>query len=79
MVTDNIGKLLGEMKGLIFQAVRRNANSVANHLVNHGIDHPNTVWDSCWPHVDNQQLKGKCLQLSRLDMVTAEESDRQVD
>lgn len=67
------------MKGLIFQAVRRNANSVADHLANHGIEHPNVMWDSCWQHVNNQQLKGKCLQLSRLDMLTVEEFDRQVD
>ena len=78
-VTDNIAKLIGAMKGLIFQAVRRNVNVVVDHLENHGIEHPNEIWDSCWQQVDNQQLRGKCIQLSRLDMVTAEESDWRVE
>jgi len=78
-VTDNIAKLLGEMKGLTFQAVRRKANTVADHLANYGIEHPNTMWDSFWQDIDNPELRGKCMQLSRLDLVTAEESDRRVE
>eukprot|EP00253_Pinus_taeda_P029955 PITA_29955 len=52
-VTENIAKLLGEMKGLTFQAVCQKANTVTDHLANYGIEHPNALWDSCWQDIDN--------------------------
>lgn len=67
-VTDNITGMLGEMKGLIFQAVRQKANMVADHLANYGIEHPNTTWDIYWQNVDFSELKEKCTQLSRQDL-----------
>lgn len=67
-VTENIAGMLGEMKGLIFQVVRRKANMVADHLVNYGIEHPNTMWDRCWQNVDYPELKEKCTHLSRQDL-----------
>lgn len=76
MVTESIGKLLGGMKGLIFQAIRRNANSIADHLANYGIDHPNDMLDNYWHQVELHQLKGKCLQLSRADLLAAEKAGR---
>lgn len=48
MVTEGIGKMLKDMKGLTFQAIRRNANAVADHLANYGISHPTKMVDNCW-------------------------------
>lgn len=67
-VTENFMELLGEMKGLIFQAVRRKANTVVDHLADHGIEHPNTMWDSCWQNIHCPKLKEKCVQLSKQDL-----------
>eukprot|EP00253_Pinus_taeda_P002977 PITA_02977 len=44
--TNNIAKMLEEMKGLTFQAIRCKGNTVADHLTNFGIEHPNARWDS---------------------------------
>lgn len=77
MVTDSIGKLLRRMTGLTFQAVRRKDNFVVDHLENYGLDHPLEMLDSCWPQVESHQLKEKCLQLSRLDLMEAEIAEQQ--
>jgi len=76
MVTENIGKMLGEMKGLIFNSIRRKANAVADHLANHAIDHPTAPLDSCWHEVNIPQLKEECLQLLRTDTLEAERAER---
>ena len=77
MVTESIGKLLGKMKGLIFQAVRRQANSVADHLANHGIENPNGMVDNYWHQVESNQLKEWCSHLARIDLVAADKVEWQ--
>jgi len=77
MVTESIGKLLGKMKGLVFQSVRRQANSVVDNLANHGIENPNGTVDSCWHQVESNQLKERCSHLARLDLVAADKAECQ--
>eukprot|EP00253_Pinus_taeda_P014528 PITA_14528 len=67
-VTENIAELIVRMNGLVFQAVRRKANGLADYLANYGIDNPDEIWDSCWHQVDCPDLKEKCLQLAKQDL-----------
>jgi len=67
-VTKNIAQLIGEMKGLVFQTVRRKANGLADYLANYNIDNQDRGWDSCWQQVDSPSLKERCSQLAREDL-----------
>ena len=70
-VTENIAELLNGMRGIVFQLVRRKANSLADHLANWGVDNPNFVWDRCWQEVDCPMLKASCTQLAAKDLEEA--------
>jgi len=51
-VTENIAELMAGMKGLVFHAVRRQANGLADYLENCGVDSQDRGWDNCWEEVD---------------------------
>lgn len=68
-VTERIAEQLGWLKGLVFQAIRRKANTVADHLANVGIEHLTVIWDSCWQDVNCPNLKEDCTRLSRHDLL----------
>eukprot|EP00253_Pinus_taeda_P025596 PITA_25596 len=70
-VTENIVELMVGMNGLVFQAVRRKANGLADYLANYGLDNPDEIWDSCWHQVDCPGLKERCLQLAIQDLDNA--------
>eukprot|EP00253_Pinus_taeda_P010390 PITA_10390 len=59
-VTENIAQLIGEMKGLVFQTVRRKENGLDHYLENYSIDNQDRGWDSCWQQVDSPSLKERC-------------------
>jgi len=60
-VTENIAELIVGMNGLVFQAVRRKANGLADYLENYGIDNPDEIWNNYWHQVDYPDLKERCL------------------
>jgi len=68
-VTESIADYLGWLKGLVFQAVRRKANTIADHLANVSIENPTTIWDNCWQDVSCPDLKKNCTLLSRQDLM----------
>lgn len=70
-MTENIAGLMVGMNGLVFQAVRRQANGLADYLANYDIDNQDEVWDTCWQQVDCPDLKEKCLQLAEQDLDNA--------
>lgn len=70
-VMENIAQLISGMKGLVFRAVRRKANSLADHLENYGIDNQDRGWDSCWQQVNSPGLKEMCIQLAKQDLDNA--------
>eukprot|EP00253_Pinus_taeda_P006750 PITA_06750 len=64
-VTESIALLLDGMQGLMFQAIQRRANKVADYLANCGVDSQGSGWDSCWEEVNCPNLKARCTQLAQ--------------
>ena len=51
--TELIAQHLASLGGIILQAVRRKANSLADHLANYAVDNPTNALDTYWmdlPH-----------------------------
>ena len=64
-VTESIAEHLGRLNGLIFQAIHRKANTIADHLANYGIENPTIIMDNCWQDVTYPEVRNKCTLLSR--------------
>ena len=60
--------LIEEIRGLVFQSIRRSANSLADHMVNYGVDNLDIKWDTCWQEVTCPSLKEACNQLAAKDL-----------
>eukprot|EP00253_Pinus_taeda_P013888 PITA_13888 len=72
--TENIAELIADLKGTVFQSIRRKANGVADFLANHGADTPHLIMNSCWQDVDCPTLKVKCAQLAEKDNIHVDSS-----
>eukprot|EP00253_Pinus_taeda_P035656 PITA_35656 len=72
--TESIADLLGGLKGIVFQSIRRKANGLADFLANHGADTPQLIINSCWQEVNCPTLKVKCEQLAEKDIVHVDSS-----
>lgn len=72
--TENIAELIVEMRGLVFQTVRRKANGLADYLANHGVDNQEKILDNCWQEVDCPILKVTCAQLAEKDLIQADQT-----
>eukprot|EP00253_Pinus_taeda_P009771 PITA_09771 len=67
-VTESIAELMDGMQGLVFHAIRRRANGLADYLANCGVDSQERGWDSCWEEVNCPNLKIRCAQLAQQDL-----------
>eukprot|EP00253_Pinus_taeda_P021341 PITA_21341 len=65
--TESIAELLVELRGIVFQSVRRKENGLADFLANHGADTPHLITNSCWQDVACPILKVTCAQLAEKD------------
>eukprot|EP00253_Pinus_taeda_P028466 PITA_28466 len=65
--TESIAELIGDLKGTVFQSIRRKANGITDFLANHGADTPHLITNSCWQDVNCPTLKVKCEQLAEKD------------
>lgn len=65
--TESIEEVIANLRGIVFQSVRRNANGLADFLANHGADKPNTITNSCWPDITCPILKDTCARLAAID------------
>ena len=68
MVTEMISQHLTSLSGIILQSVRRQANSLADHLENYAVDNPTNARDTCWHELTNEQLRDQCYTISRQDL-----------
>eukprot|EP00253_Pinus_taeda_P017898 PITA_17898 len=72
--TENIAELIADLRGIVFQSIRRKANGLADFLANHGADTPHLITNSCWQDVDCPTLKMKCAQLAEKDNIHVDSS-----
>eukprot|EP00253_Pinus_taeda_P028075 PITA_28075 len=72
--TESIAELIADLRGIVFQSIRRKANGLADFLANHGADTPHLIMNSCWQDVNFQTLKVTCAQLAEKDNIQADSS-----
>eukprot|EP00253_Pinus_taeda_P019464 PITA_19464 len=65
--TESIAEMIVEMRGIVFQSVRRKANGLGDFLANHRADNPNIITNSYWQEVECPILKVTCAQLVEKD------------
>eukprot|EP00253_Pinus_taeda_P007070 PITA_07070 len=72
--TESIAELIADLRGIVFQSIRRKANGLADFLANHGADTPHLITNSCWQDVNCPTLKVTCAQLAEKDNIQADSS-----
>eukprot|EP00253_Pinus_taeda_P012787 PITA_12787 len=72
--TESIAELIANLRGIVFQSIRRKANGLADFLANHGADTPHLIMNSCWQDVNCPTLKVTCAQLAKKDKIQADSS-----
>lgn len=72
--TESIADLIKDLKGTVFQSIRRKANGVADFLANHGADTPHLITNTCWQNVNCPTLKVSCEQLAAKDILHVDSS-----
>eukprot|EP00253_Pinus_taeda_P022158 PITA_22158 len=72
--TESIAELLADLRGIVFQTIRRKANGLVDFLANHGADTPHLITNSCWQDVNCPILKVTCAQLAEKDTIQADSS-----
>ena len=67
-VTELIAQHLASLKGIVLQAMRRKANSLADHLANHAVDYPDDAQDMWWQDLMLGTLRDQCHVISRQEL-----------
>ena len=67
-VTERIAQHLPSLSGIILQSMRRQANSLADHIANYAVDNPTLAWDTCWQELMDDKLRDQCSAISKKDL-----------